>query len=275
MYFPGDQLAQIDHLLETYAALCRTIDLPGGGRDVRVLPGCDCSQLVPPGQFARLESGSIEVRLGERIAFILQPGDFFLFPKHCPDWPLDYVVEESGELDLVSGERLNEALGDGDFANKFTELLMAQTLIMSLAYAGANRYGVRPKAGFQRQPAGTILIEFGTTANEIYTLLRGQARVELDGIVVGHVQEGEIFGVLAALTDSPRSANVIAETDVTLMAVPADQFIRLVQAQPETFMRLLRTLSRQIAELNRRLVDALRQTRPTLKAVRNGKGPRS
>ena len=275
MYFPGDQLPQIDHLLETYGALCRAIDLPGGSQGVRVLPGCDCRQLVPAGQFARLTSGSIEVRLGERIAFILQPGDFFLFPKHCPDWPLDYIVEESGELDLVSGDRLNQALGDAVFANRFTELLMAQTLVMSLAYAAANRYGVRPKAGFQRQPAGATLIEFGTAANEIYTLMRGQARVELDGIVVGHIHEGEIFGVLAALTDSPRSADVIAETDVTLMAVPADQFIRLVQAQPETFMRLLRTLSRQIAELNQRLVNALRQARPSLKAVRNSKGTRS
>lgn len=43
------------------------------------------------------------------------------------------------------------------------------------------------------------------------------------------------------------------------MSVPSDQFIRLVQAQPETFMRLLRTLSRHIAELNERLLSEIKR----------------
>jgi len=270
MYFPGEQPSQIEALLEAYDRLCQTIDLDRQGTRIPLLPGSDCRQIVPRGQLARVTRGSIETRLGERIAFILQPGDFFLFPGASPDWPLDYIAEEAGELQTVDRQTLDERLADPALASRFTELLLLQTQILTLAYASANRYGIRPKAGFQRQSAGAVLIEAGMPATEIYTLLRGQARVELDGIVVGQIEEGEIFGVLAALTDSPRSADVIAETDVTLMAVPADQFIRLVQAQPETFMRLLRTLSRQIASLNARLVEARRGERARLRAVDAG-----
>ncbi len=268
MYFPGEQPSQIDDLLEAYDRLAQTIDLDPRGTRVPLLPGSDCRRIVPSGQLARVTRGSIEMRLGERIALLLQPGDYFLIPGRCPDWPLDYIAEGAGELQMIDPQALEAGLADPAVATRFTELLMLQTMILSLAYARANRYGIRPKAGFQRQSAGATLIQIGTPATEIYTLLRGQARVELDGIVVGHIEEGEIFGVLAALTDSPRSANVIAETDVTLMAVPADQFLRLVQAQPETFMRLLRTLSRQIAALNERLVEALRGERARLRAVK-------
>ena len=273
MYLPGEQPEQVEGLLERYETLCSQIDLSGPTQNITLMPGGNCSDIVPPGRLARVLRGSIEVRLGERITFILQPGDLFLFPPRWEQWPLDYVAEEAGELALFKPGTLDQALDDSEFAARFTELLMAQTLTLTLAYASANRYGVRPKAGFERRGAGSLLIEFGSPATEVFTLMRGQARVELEGVEVGHIHEGEIFGVLAALTNSPRSASVVAETDVTLMTVPADQFLRLVQAQPETFMRLLRTLSRQITDLNQRLVAALRQDRVKLKAVKTGKGP--
>lgn len=273
MYLPGDQPEQIESLLESHARLCRRIDLGGSTLDVALMPGGDCSDIVPPGRLARIQGGSIEVRQGDRIAFILQNGDLFLFPPHWEQWPLAYIAEEAGELSVFERGTLDQALDNSEFASLFTQLLMLQTMTLTLAYASANRYGMRPKAGFERRRAGALLIEYGSPADEIFTLMRGQARVELEGVEVGRIHEGEIFGVLAALTNGPRSANVIAETDVTLMTVPADQFMRLVQAQPETFMRLLRTLSRQITDLNQRLVAALRQNRVGLKTVKAGKGP--
>ncbi|WP_097461953.1 Crp/Fnr family transcriptional regulator [Mangrovitalea sediminis] len=262
MFLPGLQPDQIDTLLEEYAALSGTLALESETPDIPVLPGSDCTSLLPPGELVRLTQGTVEIRHGDRVAMILQAGDYFLIPATSDQWPLRYHCEEPGTLSLIGKTVLENALENAVFAQRFTRLLMTQSLVLTLAYAVANRYGLRPKAGFQRQPAGSRLIAQGTEAHEVYTLMRGRCRVEVAGIQVGSIEEGDIFGVLAALTGSPRTADVIAETDVTLMAVPRDQFIRLIQAQPETFLRLLRTLSRHIDDLNQRLVDSLRNQRP-------------
>lgn len=262
MFLTGLQPDQIDSLLEECAALSESLTLVGDQPDVPVLPGSDCTTLLPPGELVRLVQGTIEVRHGDRVAIILQAGDYFLVPAISEQWPLRYHCEEPGALSLISQKALDAALEDATFAQRFTRLLMTQSLVLTLAYAVANRYGLRPKAGFQRQPAGTLLVRQGTEAEEVYTLMRGRCRVEVEGIQVGTIEEGDIFGVLAALTGGLRTADVIAETDITLMAVPRDQFIRLIQAQPETFLRLLRTLSRHIGELNQRLVESLRNQRP-------------
>ena len=258
MYLPGEQPRALEPLLERYERVCQTME-PITGSHLQLMPGSDCAAPLTAGQWVQVLQGAVEVRMGDRVAVILQPGDLFLIPPIEPDWPLAYVAVETGVISLLDRMALASALDDSDFARHLAELMMLQNTAMTLAYAAANRYGIRPKAGFQRLEAGTVLIESGSPPGEVFTLMRGRARVELDGVELGYIEEGDIFGVLSALTDSPRNATIVAETDVTLMAVPGDQFIRLVQAQPETFMRLLRTLSRQMGELNQRLVDALRQ----------------
>ncbi|MFE8071372.1 cyclic nucleotide-binding domain-containing protein [Marinobacteraceae bacterium S3BR75-40.1] len=257
MYFPGEQPDQVELLLDRFHTTCEALSGDLAGDQLQTFPGSKCEEIVPPGSLVRIKRGTLDVKLGDRVAMILQSGDLFSIPD-LPQWPLRYESEESGTLELIPHTELGQRLHEHTFARRFTTLLLLENQLLTLVYANANRYGLRPSAGFLRHRAGTRLVTQGTPSDQVYTLMRGRARVELEGVQVGTVEEGEIFGVLSALVDSPHTAHVIAETDVTVMSVPSTEFIRLVQAQPETFMRLLRTLSRHIGELNRRLIDALR-----------------
>lgn len=259
MYIPGDQPEQLDLLLNHYHECCRQLQTPKGS-PVPLLPGRNCHDL-PAGQVLQVCDGVLDVMYNERIALILQPGDLFQIPD-IADWPLKLRSEDSGQLRLINQDTLHQALRDPLFAEQYTRLLTYQNQALLLAFAAANRHGMRPTAGFRRLAAGTPIIRTGTSSTEVFTLMRGEARVEVQGVTVGSVHEGEIFGVLSALADTPYSTNIIAETDVTLMCVPSDEFIQLIQAQPETFMRLLRTLSRHIDELNSRLLQALGTDQP-------------
>lgn len=262
MYLPGEQSDAIDLLLDSCQESAESLHehLAASAQTIDIFPGNRCEQVVPADHLVYLRRGAVDVRLGDRVGMILQPGDWFLIPGETA-WPLTYECEEKGSLAVVPPEALQAALQSGDFAVAYTRLLLLQNHALTLAYAHANRHGLRPAAGFRRFSAGQVVIEQDTASDQVYTLMRGRARVEIGGLTVGSIQEGEIFGVLSALVHAPHAADVIAETDITVMSVPSDQFIRLVQAQPETFMRLLRTLSRHISELNDRLLKELKRDR--------------
>ena len=258
MYIPGDQPEALDALLDHYHGLCESAPSLPEGIGLPLLPGKNVEGLAA-GCTLHVQEGVVDLLYEGRIAIILQPGDLFTIPEHSA-WPITMRSEESGALRLITPNELKQALHSPEWAWFHTRLLTAQNQALTLAFAASNRHGMRPTAGFRRLRAGELIIQEATRSDEVFTLMRGSARVEVAGHTVGRVEEGEIFGVLAALTEGNHTASVIAETNVTLMSVPSDEFISLIQAQPETFMRLLRTLSRHIGELNEQLVGALKSS---------------
>jgi CRP/FNR family transcriptional regulator, cyclic AMP receptor protein len=70
----------------------------------------------------------------------------------------------------------------------------------------------------------------------------------------GGIGEGEIFGVMAALTHCHRSASVRAKTRCAVVKVPKDQFIGLIKNHPGSVQALLMDMANTIANLNEQLV---------------------
>lgn len=108
----------------------------------------------------------------------------------------------------------------------------------------------RRKFGFRVFKAGEVIIQEGTVADEVYTLVEGKADVITHGIKVGEVRENEIFGVMALLTNTLRSATVIAQQQCLVMIVPNTQFQRLVETRPEICLNLMKNMAHQIISLN-------------------------
>ncbi len=102
---------------------------------------------------------------------------------------------------------------------------------------------------------GEYVIKEGTEGDEVFTLIEGRAQVEVQGVKVGHVLEGEIFGALAALTQKPRSASVKTETSAMVQVVPAADFLQLIRLRPESVMRLVLDMAKTIQDLNHSIVS--------------------
>ena len=66
-------------------------------------------------------------------------------------------------------------------------------------------------------PAGTLLVREGDRDRDLYVVMRGEARVMRGGAVITTLGVGDFFGEFALLADEPRSATVIAGTDVRVM----------------------------------------------------------
>ena len=85
-------------------------------------------------------------------------------------------------------------------------------------------------------PAGTRVVEHGDAASSAYFILEGSATAGIpdEGGYRGlsTMVAGDFFGEIAALTGSPRTADVVADTDLTLLEVPAEA-LRATMAVPE------------------------------------------
>jgi predicted GNAT family N-acyltransferase len=89
---------------------------------------------------------------------------------------------------------------------------------------------------------GDRIITKGDTSDEVFFLVRGRARVERSGVTDHELVPGDLFGELALLTDSHRSADVVATTDCDLMTLPRAAFEREIVANPAHVLGLLRSL---------------------------------
>ncbi len=72
--------------------------------------------------------------------------------------------------------------------------------------------------------AGRVLTEQGADGRECFVVMQGQAVVERDGVIVGHIVDGSVIGEIALLGDGVRTATVTAATDMTLLVLSRSEF---------------------------------------------------
>ena len=81
--------------------------------------------------------------------------------------------------------------------------------------------------------AGEIIVRQGAPADKIFIIVKGEVAVEreeADGskVELETLRDGQFFGEVAIMRDTPREATARAQTDVTLLALQRDTFQRLV-----------------------------------------------
>lgn len=110
------------------------------------------------------------------------------------------------------------------------------------------------KPEFRYYRKGDIIIEENTDGDEVFTLLVGTAEVVIDNTVVGEINRDEIFGAIAALTGTRRSASIVATSDCETIVVRSDRFRSLLAARPETVQKLINDMARAIVSCNDRIM---------------------
>jgi glutaminase len=99
----------------------------------------------------------------------------------------------------------------------------------------------------RRFPAGAMIFRAGDPATDIFLLVEGEVAVTLrmqDGSTrrLATLPSGSTVGELAVVGEATRTADVSAQTDVTLMALDANSFEALERSQPALKARLLQNM---------------------------------
>lgn len=92
------------------------------------------------------------------------------------------------------------------------------------------------------------LIKQGTQGYEFLVVLEGEVDVVVDGHVVASLGPGDHVGEMALLDGSPRSASVIAKTEVRALLVGSQAFRALVDEVPSLDRRLLVSLTARLRQ---------------------------
>ncbi len=99
------------------------------------------------------------------------------------------------------------------------------------------------------EPDSTV-VRKGDAGDACFVLLEGHAEVITGRGRAGiPLQPGAVFGEMALLDGSPRSASVVADSELVLWRLGRTQFTKLLRAEPAVALALLRTLSARLRAL--------------------------
>jgi CRP/FNR family transcriptional regulator, cyclic AMP receptor protein len=99
---------------------------------------------------------------------------------------------------------------------------------------------------------GETITEQGKSGVGFFVIEAGDATVSIRGEIVRTLGPGDWFGEIALIDDGPRSATIVAGTDLRCRGMTAWEFRPFVQEHPEVAWPLLETLAARLREAEAR-----------------------
>jgi CRP-like cAMP-binding protein len=100
----------------------------------------------------------------------------------------------------------------------------------------------------RRFSAGDVIAQEGQSGIGFFVIEDGEARVEIEGREVSRLGAGDYFGEIALIAESPRTATVTAETDITALGLTSWEFRPIVETNASIAWNLLEALARRAAQ---------------------------
>jgi len=97
--------------------------------------------------------------------------------------------------------------------------------------------------------AGQTIFEAGDQGDVMYAVLEGTVDILVGERVIDQAEAGGIFGEMALVDGSPRSASARARTSVKVTPVSEKQFLRMVEMTPHFALQVLRVMSERLRRL--------------------------
>lgn len=222
---------------------------------------------LPRNSVGVVEAGLVSVMHNNTVVSVLDAGDLVVpdvdFLGEGID-PLLYGSEGGAVLRLYDREAFLTAVHADEARARHWVAASVQhhSLLLRL-----NALHIREAVGMggspEIYPTGSIIIQQGDPADDIFSMTEGLAEVLVNDMPVAKIRPGELFGTMAALTSSHRNATVRALESCSVIRVPKDRFFELIRSRPAAVQGLLVDMAKSITELNEEVV-ALRR--------RNGAG---
>ena len=115
---------------------------------------------------------------------------------------------------------------------------------------------------YKQVPKGAFIVTQNERGACMYLLASGRVKVSLaspDGkeLALNYIEAPGHFGEMSLVDSEPRSADVIAVTDVEVLALDGKDLATAIQMQPRLALSLIATLSRRLRHTISRLEDML------------------
>jgi CRP/FNR family transcriptional regulator, cyclic AMP receptor protein len=100
--------------------------------------------------------------------------------------------------------------------------------------------------------AGDVIIREGDDGDTAFFIVSGSVEVLVGagGRRVGTLETGEVFGEMSLIEPGPRSATIVAMTDVECLETSYDEFSASIEDHPERALAFMRVLVRRLRQMN-------------------------
>jgi len=107
-------------------------------------------------------------------------------------------------------------------------------------------------AGFPpaRYAAGDVIFAEGDKGDAMFVVRTGEVTIERGGRVMETLSGGGVFGEMALIDGSPRSATVRAKTDCEVAPINEKTFLFLVHETPFFAIAVMRTLAGRLRRMD-------------------------
>ena len=173
----------------------------------------------------------------------------WLFRAPDNTWiPADFVSELKPYFERAAGQtRVTDAV-------KATREVEPEELRQFPIFAGVSNEQLQQFLEFAEFVAcdpNYLLIKKGAIGDSIYFVLSGTVRARIivshEEKVLTNIPAGEFFGEIAMLTQSPRSADIVANEQSRLLRVRAQSFLTMNEKYPTLSAPILFEMSRWLA----------------------------
>jgi CRP/FNR family cyclic AMP-dependent transcriptional regulator len=103
-------------------------------------------------------------------------------------------------------------------------------------------------------PAGSTIFEIGQPRDAMFIVQEGEVEIKVGNKTVETVGVDEFFGEMALIDGGIRSATAVAKTDCRLVPINEKQFLFMVQETPFFALRVMRTLTARLRQVNRQML---------------------
>jgi CRP/FNR family transcriptional regulator, cyclic AMP receptor protein len=110
-----------------------------------------------------------------------------------------------------------------------------------------------PDVPIREYKAGETIFREGDRGAELFVIQRGRVRILSGNRLFETLGENEIFGEMALIDDSPRSASAVAETDLTVAPITEKQYLFLIRHTPFFALKVMRVLAQRLRSQNKAL----------------------
>jgi CRP/FNR family transcriptional regulator, cyclic AMP receptor protein len=108
-----------------------------------------------------------------------------------------------------------------------------------------------PEVPTRRFAQGATIFKEGDRGEEFFVVVRGSVEIRIGNRRLETCGQNGIFGEMALIDDSPRSATVVALTDCTVAPIKENQFLFLVRNTPFFALRVMRVLAARLRRQNK------------------------
>lgn len=100
--------------------------------------------------------------------------------------------------------------------------------------------------------AGQPIFEKGDVGFELLVIKQGDVELRLGDRVLGTLAAGDIFGEMALVDNSIRSASAIAVSDVEIVPISEKQFVSFIRQAPSFALDVMRVLAKRLRDETRK-----------------------